>query len=412
MSTIPNKAVIRVDDGKIGWECAGMDIHSIHHFDHWVYDRPIFGQIEIWTILGYLIEQGHDLDHLLRGTSLRDDALVDPADNWFLSDQAAIHRAVSRVGGDAMFVEIGRRLHLASYGVPGLAVLSSTNVGAALTTMQRFAPLFGFKERVSLVARSRNWIELQAPVDVEDEVACQFLLLDLVKLLTFLRDLAGPATIPSRLGIGDFGDANWSALAEHAGIAIERTSTGPSRIYLEPRLLSRPLRQASPAAHRKAVEASQRLISCFRARMDVRFRVLERMRDSGTDIPSSSQIALDLGMSDRTLRRRLEKTGASYSMLLEERRKQLAKRLLRNGETVEEIADHLGYSDPANFRHAFKRWTGQAPSFYRSFVRLASANGRPSSMVRLQDAADHPFAQLGRTAASNKSANNSEGNRL
>lgn len=388
-----------------------METHSIHYLDHWVYDRPIFGSIEIWTILGYLVERGHDPDHLLRGASLRDGALVDPADNWFLSGQVAVHRAASRAGGDDIFVEIGRRLHLASYGVPGLAVLSCANVGAALATMQGFAPLFGFKERVSLKTRSRSWIELEAPLEVEDEIACQFLQLDIAKLLTFLRDLAGPATVPLRLAIGDFGDASWRALADHAGVAIERTAPGRSRIYMEPKLLSKPLRQANPAAHRKAVEASRRLMAGFRSRIDVRFRVLERMRDFDTDIPSSGQVALDLGMSDRTLRRHLEKTGMSYSMLLEERRKQLAKQLLREGVTVEEIADRLGYRDPANFRQAFKRWTGQVPSFYRAFLRSADS-GRAWLPARPPGSAGRPFAEPHAPAAVAKAAANCGGNRL
>jgi AraC-like DNA-binding protein len=57
----------------------------------------------------------------------------------------------------------------------------------------------------------------------------------------------------------------------------------------------------------------------------------------------------------------------SYSQLLDDVRKTMAIRYIASTSlTTEIIAEKLGYSDAANFSHAFKRWTGQAPRQYRA----------------------------------------------
>jgi AraC-like DNA-binding protein len=75
-------------------------------------------------------------------------------------------------------------------------------------------------------------------------------------------------------------------------------------------------------------------------------------------------------MHPRALRRRLETEGTSYRDVLAEVRMRLAIEYLRRTQmTHEEIASRLGYSDAANFRHAFLRWTGKSPSEFRSIAR-------------------------------------------
>lgn len=77
-------------------------------------------------------------------------------------------------------------------------------------------------------------------------------------------------------------------------------------------------------------------------------------------------MASALSMHPRTLRRRLEAEGTTFRDLLAEVRQRLAIEYLRKTRmTNDEIASRLGYSDAANFRHAFARWTGRSPSSYR-----------------------------------------------
>jgi AraC-like DNA-binding protein len=82
--------------------------------------------------------------------------------------------------------------------------------------------------------------------------------------------------------------------------------------------------------------------------------------------PSIGRTAEAIGMSIRTLQRRLGESRVSYSRLVEKERFEHALALLADrGVKITEIAFALGYSDVANFTHAFHRWTGLAPREFR-----------------------------------------------
>ena len=76
--------------------------------------------------------------------------------------------------------------------------------------------------------------------------------------------------------------------------------------------------------------------------------------------------AARLGMSARTLQRRLRALGTSHHELLDEMRRELAVRYLREpGIAVCEVAYLLGFSESSAFHRAFKRWTGATPNEFR-----------------------------------------------
>ena len=82
--------------------------------------------------------------------------------------------------------------------------------------------------------------------------------------------------------------------------------------------------------------------------------------------PDIENTATKFHMSSRTLRRRLKAHGTSYKEILTSVRKHLAIKYLRDTHlSTTEIAERVGFRDTANFRHAFKKWTGKTPSTYR-----------------------------------------------
>ncbi len=87
-------------------------------------------------------------------------------------------------------------------------------------------------------------------------------------------------------------------------------------------------------------------------------------------------VAAELGMTERTLRRRLVAAGTSYQRLLDEVREELARSLLAGRATVPvaALADRLGYADASAFIVAFRRWTGTTPAAY---ARWSRRGGRP-----------------------------------
>ncbi|MBU6953600.1 AraC family transcriptional regulator [Hahella sp. HN01] len=83
--------------------------------------------------------------------------------------------------------------------------------------------------------------------------------------------------------------------------------------------------------------------------------------------PELPEIAKRLNMSPRTLRRRLATAGINYQRLLNRIRCQQAIALLQEEAlAVDDIADRLGFTEVANFRHAFKKWLGLPPGAVRS----------------------------------------------
>jgi AraC-like DNA-binding protein len=88
--------------------------------------------------------------------------------------------------------------------------------------------------------------------------------------------------------------------------------------------------------------------------------------DFRCELPSFEELTGLLNMSARTLRRRLEKEGSSYQRIKDNARRDLAISLLhREGMTVSEVAELVGFSDPSAFHRSFKKWTGQSPGSYR-----------------------------------------------
>jgi AraC-like DNA-binding protein len=76
----------------------------------------------------------------------------------------------------------------------------------------------------------------------------------------------------------------------------------------------------------------------------------------------TSEIARQLGVSQRTFARRLSQEGLTFSGLLDSLRSELANRYLADRNlTISQIAWLLGYRDVGAFSHAFKRWTGKTP---------------------------------------------------
>jgi len=86
----------------------------------------------------------------------------------------------------------------------------------------------------------------------------------------------------------------------------------------------------------------------------------------GKSPPTVSDVAERLGISRRTLQRRLADEDCSYSQLLGSIRSERARRLLsKTNRPLYEIATSLGYSDAGSLSRAFQRWTGTTPSKFR-----------------------------------------------
>jgi AraC-like DNA-binding protein len=82
-------------------------------------------------------------------------------------------------------------------------------------------------------------------------------------------------------------------------------------------------------------------------------------------------VARALGMSERTLSRKLTEEGAAYDEIVDQLRRSLALQYMKDrGISLSQIAWLLGYEGSSSFNHAFMRWTGHSPSASRKEKQL------------------------------------------
>ena len=100
----------------------------------------------------------------------------------------------------------------------------------------------------------------------------------------------------------------------------------------------------------------------------IAFEVEQLIRDAlASGIPGISQIGLLMGMSNRTLTRRLGESGLTFRDLVKKAQFEISQDLLRNtSSSIAEIAFATGFSEQSAFNRAFRRWTDQSPLEYRN----------------------------------------------
>ncbi len=157
---------------------------------------------------------------------------------------------------------------------------------------------------------------------------------------------------------------------------LRDTAASKSRnLLLSIRFAARDLRAEVPGADRHLLPIAERQLQDAlgpAAGSDSWLRELEILVASRVcdGHPSIRSVAPQLGLSVRTLQRRLEEHSILYRDLVARVRFQLARRYLEETSTeLEEIAFLLGYSELSAFDHAFRRWTGQTPRGFRRKVR-------------------------------------------
>ncbi|HVP29803.1 MAG TPA: helix-turn-helix transcriptional regulator [Myxococcota bacterium] len=129
-------------------------------------------------------------------------------------------------------------------------------------------------------------------------------------------------------------------------------------------------------------------------------RVRQVVRDGPPGIqPTLADVARKLGVSPRTLRRRLAEVNTTYRQQLDDVLAARALDLLAEGIRSEEIAHSLGFSDASAFRRAFKRWTGRSPASHPS---LDAERDHAALGARLRPALRHRRSGL-RTASTGSS---------
>ena len=144
-----------------------------------------------------------------------------------------------------------------------------------------------------------------------------------------------------------------------------------TELVFAPSQLDWSLAQVSPTLSATLHRHAEQLLADLAASRKFSTRVREQVvaaLQSGE--PSADDMAKRVKTSERTLRRRLQEEGTTYTDLLSDVRRELALRYLREPSvSLVEIAFLLGFSNASGFHRAFRRWTGMTPSEHRRRIQ-------------------------------------------
>ncbi|MCW2608030.1 MAG: putative transcriptional regulator [Frankiales bacterium] len=312
-------------------------------------------------------ERGHAAVLDAAGLSL--EALLVPGAEVTAGQELAVVRALQAADPDPdLPLVAGSRYHVTTYGIWGFALASSPTVRSALDVGARFVDLSFAFCRLD-VEQDDDALRLRlddagVPADVRDWVAAR----DLAGLRTLVVELTGGLPLAA-LAVRQAAPADPARWHEVFGVA-PAFGAPANEAVLSGDLLDLPLPQADELTAATMQAQCRALLSRRRARSGLAGQVRDAVLRTPGRVPTSGQVAQELHLSERTLRRRLAEEGTSFRALVDEVRQALAEELLATRLVgVEEVARRLGYAEAASFTHAFTRWKGVPPGAWARLPR-------------------------------------------
>jgi AraC-like DNA-binding protein len=267
----------------------------------------------------------------------------------------------------ALPIELASSITIDDFELLGFLVMTSATGLDAVDTLLRYLPLLTeggqWSRELTDELHVARWRRIVDAGDLEERVANEFAV---ALYLRVIRQARRQDIRPVRVTFRHRAPTNTRAHAEFFRCPIEWCAPVDS-VCLDPRAL-----QFTPTL------ANAGLHAFLRARADELLRactdassVSDQIREAiAIDLPSGppplSRVARRLAMSERSLRRTLQREQCSFREIVDSVRKDRAIELLRSGQvSIADVSTRLGFSDPSAFSRAFKRWCGRSPQRFR-----------------------------------------------
>ncbi len=278
---------------------------------------------------------------------------------------ASLERLALRLPDHAAIWRAGERLELSHLGAVGEAMAGAPTLGAALRCLVSYFSTLQSATSVTMEQQDDRVVLRYRVLDEEIWPRAADAQLTLGVFAGAVRRFAPAAARAVSAQLEDTATHPVAPVSAHLGRQVR---AGPDNALIIPvRLMDRRTGEdcgdGDAAAFRQTVHALDRQLRQLRLNQLVSDRVLDLLRHRmGNGDADQDAIARALGMSRRTLRRRLEAEGQSFQQLNEICRRNIGRALLiRSSLPMIEIALRLGYSDHTAFSRAFSRWYGMSP---------------------------------------------------
>lgn len=304
-----------------------------------------------------------DPNALLHGLDIDSDALGQPTTYLPLASWLTVlERARTLTGDPALGIHAGLRSTVAGHGFLGYGAMSAANLRESIAFFLQFASL-----RLTAIGFHGHVEDGIAVMTLEEKA--DFGAVRDVQLLSLAIGLwhTGSTVLgrPMRLTLDlPIARPEYYARFEHV-LPPTRFNQPKCQLSGPADGLRSPVTMADAATFKLIRGECERLSSELGLQTSLESQVRRALpMDEG--FRSFTELARELGLSSRTLRRRLSEHGLSYADMVDEERKTRALILLKNKTlSVDEVAARLGYSESSTFARAFRRWIGSSPASYR-----------------------------------------------
>jgi AraC-like DNA-binding protein len=303
---------------------------------------------------------------LLHAAGLGEDQLRDPDARIPLSAVERIWRATAARSSDPLLgLRLGATVQTRQLGLVGYTLVFSRTLGAALGRLARYSRIVSDALVVELGGDAdATWIRL----DVQPSLRAFRPAADgrLAAVVTMCRELVGAPIAPLAV---QFPYRRPDDVREYEKFFRAPLEFGAlSTAFLLTRDdLARPVVWSDDALTGYLEQLAGQVLRELGAERTISDQVRRVLwRELSEGVPDLSRSARWLGMSTRTLQRRLRDEKTTFAAVLADLRQEMARPLLRDGRlAVSEVAFLLGYEDVTSFQRAFRQWLGVSPRAFR-----------------------------------------------
>ncbi|MEM8496539.1 MAG: AraC family transcriptional regulator [Pseudomonadota bacterium] len=313
-----------------------------------------------------MVQMGFNPAQCLADTGLSLLQLEATDTGFTLEQEHCLHRNMLRLSGDPMLgLKLGMSYRPEVFGVLGYAMLSSRTMKECLEILYDFGQLtYSFFRFGPANIEDRTGTALRATLPIPEDLIPFYSDRDIQAGFTLFESLGMGGSEILEVHLAHDAGGNLDSYESWFGCPVATDKAQNAVIYNSSILDIQLPQQDEETAHYCRVQC-ERLLTKISGAHSMTQRVTELMFSTPGHFLCLDDLALEIGMSARSLRRRLHEEGSTYQDILRSVRLDLAKDYLASSLSMERISDLLGFSEVSVFSRAFKQWTGVAPKVYK-----------------------------------------------